>query len=444
MKTFENTDKRRASDGKLVTVFMAASMAVGISVWAPASFAVDFGEAINYGEEFGNAVANGEFHVNLRYRYEFVEQSDNGKKDANASTLRTRLVYRTAKWNDFDVTVNMDDLRPIVGYSFNDTRNGKTDYQTVADPKGTDLNIAALTYSGLNNTTFVLGRQRITRGDHRFIGNVGWRQNEQTYDGFSANFKDERFKASYAYIDRVKRIFGPEDGIPAASFQSDSHILDAAYTLSDALTVSVYGYLLDFKNADTASNQTFGIRIAGKPKINDDWSVIYAAEFASQEDYGDNPTKYDTDYVRANLGFRWQRYSFKAGYELLGSDKSATTGGFLTPKAFQTPLSTLHAMNGWADKFLSTPIRGLEDVTLTASAKLAAKGILTLVWHEFSSDTGGVDYGTELDFVTKWPLGDRYSVLGKLAFYDADKNAPAIGGLNQDTNKVWVMMSAAF
>ena len=30
--------------------------------------------------------------------------------------------------------------------------------------------------------------------------------------------------------------------------------------------------------------------------------------------------------------------------------------------ALQTPLATLHAFNGWADKFLSTPANGLRDV----------------------------------------------------------------------------------
>jgi len=432
MKTFSNFGHRRDSgDGRTAAV-LVLTLAVGIATVAPTSVAASFAEQV------ADTFKNGEFDVNFRYRYEFVDQDSNGRRDANASTLRTRFVYKTAKWNDFDVTINMDDLRPIVASNFNDTRNGKTQYQTVADPQGTDLNIAAVTYSGLKNTQIIIGRQRITRGDHRFIGNVGWRQNEQTYDALSANYRDDEFTASYAYIDGVKRIFGPEDGAPAASLQSNSHLLDAAYVLNDALSVSVYAYLLDFKNAPGVSSRTFGIRFAGMPKINDDWAVTYAAEFASQQDYKDNPANYDANYLRVELGFKWDRYSVKAGYELL--DGSGQPG-----QSFQTPLATLHAMNGWDDKFLSTPAGGLEDVSITASARVS-KGSLSLTLHDFSADTGGTDYGNEIDFVAKWPLGKHYSVLGKFALYNADVSAgnPATGNLGQDTSKAWLQLMASF
>jgi len=136
MKIHIKTGQYHTIGGKL----MAVAMAVVMVAWAPSSI------ADNFGDDLASMFTNGEFNVNLRYRYEFVDV-DNGKKNANASTLRTRLVFKTAKWNDFDVTINIDDLRPLVGSNFNDTRNGKTQYQTVADPKGANLNIAALKLS---------------------------------------------------------------------------------------------------------------------------------------------------------------------------------------------------------------------------------------------------------------------------------------------------------
>lgn len=446
MKNLRSAEYRHTLGGKL----LVAAAAVGIVAWAPASVGA------NIGDEIANVFSNGEFDVNLRYRYEFVDQDNNGKRDANASTLRTRLVFKTAKWYDFDITVNMDDLRPIIADNFNDTRNGKSQYQTVADPKGTDLNIAALTYSGLKNTTFVLGRQRIIRNNARFIGNVGWRQNEQTYDALSANYKDDMFSASYVFVDGVNRIFGPESrpaGAPAGQakdFNSNSHLVDAAYTLNNWLSVAAYAYLLDLdaQSAPTAaSNRTFGVRFTGKPKINDDMSVSYLAEYATQEDYKDNPISYDADYIRAEAGFNWKQYSIKAGYELLESDQSATTAGMIgfTPKAFQTPLATLHAHNGWVDKFLSTPGGGLEDVYIAASAKVGGVA-MTLVYHDYSADTGGVDFGQEIDFVAKYAFNKHYSVLGKVGLYDADNGVgnPNTGSLGQDTTKAWVMLTAAF
>jgi hypothetical protein len=291
-----------------------------------------------------------------------------------------------------------------------------------------------LTYSGLKDTQFVFGRQRIKRANDRFIGNVGWRQNEQTYDAVSGNYQKDNFKVFYAYIDTVNRIWGPESGTPTEEFKSDSHLLDAAYKLNNALSVSVYGYLLDFKNSAANSNQTFGLRFTGAPKINDAWTLTYAAEFASQEDYGDNTTNYDADYLLAELGFKWQRYSLKVGYEVLEGNGQAG-------HEFRTPLATLHALNGWADKFLSTPVNGLQDTYIAGSAKVS-KGTLALILHDFSADTGSTDYGTEIDFVAKWPLGKHYSVLGKIAIYDGDSEAA--GGLAQDTTKAWLMLTAAF
>ncbi len=423
-------DKTQSRAGRAGAA-MAAAL-VGALMAMPAAGAMDIAE------ELTNTFKNGEFDVNFRYRYEFVDQDDNGLRDANASTLRTRLVYKTAKWYDLDLTLNLDDVRTIVGSNFNDTRNGKSQYQTVADPKGANLNIAALTYTGLENTTFVLGRQRILRNNVRFIGNVGWRQNEQTYDGLSATYKDDVFQASYAYIDRVNRIFGPEAGSPTDAFHSNSHLLDASYTLNEALSVAVYGYLLDFKNGASSSNQTFGVRFTGMPRINEDMAVTYTAEYATQDDYEDNTTNYDADYVLAELGLKWKQYAIKAGYELL-------EGNGLAGQSFQTPLATLHAHNGWADKFLSTPDAGLQDISLTASAKVS-KGSVSVVLHDYEADTGGVDYGNEIDFVVKWPLAENISVLGKVALYNADNSPgnPTTANLGQDTTKAWVMLTAGF
>ena len=422
---------------------MATAMAIAMVAWAPSSVAE------NFGDDLASMFTNGEFDINFRYRYEFVDQDGNGKKSANASTLRTRLIFKTAKWNDFDITINMDDVHTIIASDYNSTRNGKTQYQTVADPKGTDLNIVALTYSGLKNTTLIGGRQRIKRANDRFIGNVVWRQNEQTYDALSGNFQSQHFKVFYSYVDAVNRVFGPADAAPPfnSGFSSDSHLADAAYTLNDTLSFSIYSYFLDLDdrsgsaNAFDTSNQTLGARLTGAPKIGDSWTITYTAEYAMQEDYKDSSFNYDADYLLAELGFKWNWLGVKVGYEVLGSDQSATKAGVAAPKAFQTPLATLHGHNGWADKFLSTPATGLQDTFLAASAKVA-KGTLILVLHDFSADSGSIDYGQEIDFVAKWPLGKHYSVLGKLAFYDGDK--AAAGDLAQDTTKAWLQLTAAF
>ena len=105
-------------------------------------------------------------------------------------------------------------------------------------------------------------------------------------------------------------------------------------------------------------------------------------------------------------------------------------------ESFQTPLATLHKFNGWADVFLVTPPGGLEDLYIQGTAK-ALGGKFSLIYHDFSAQTGGSDYGNELDFVASWSFMKNYSVLAKFALFDGDSSIP-------DINKFWLMLSANF
>lgn len=385
-------------------------------------------------ESVANAVENGTVNVSFRYRYELVD-ADGFDKDANANTLKSRLTFAPTFNDDWSAIVEVDDVRHIGSAKFNDTRNGHDTYPGVADPKGTDLNQAALKYSGLSNSTLALGRQRINRGNQRFIGGVGWRQNEQTYDSFSAAYDDgSNFQAYYAYIYQVNRIFGPEEGSPPRKFDSKSHLIDAEYAVSDALKVSGYGYFLDFDNGDAFSNSTYGIRLSGATSITEDTKFKYTAEAARQDDYGDNPVKYDADYYRLEAGIDMAAVSINAGYEVLGGADVAGGG-------FRTPLATLHKFQGWADKFVGGTGAGLDsglkDTYVGISGK-ALQGKLALVYHDFKADKGGSsDLGSEIDASASWSFKNHYGVLLKLARYDGKAS-------NSDINKFWLQLTAKF
>jgi hypothetical protein len=124
---------------------------------------------------------------------------------------------------------------------------GKT---VIADPVGTELNRAQVSYSG-NGFTGIVGRQRILLNNRRFVGNVGWRKNEQTYGAFTLKYVDTEngFIGFYGYIDKVQRIFG--DDAPATAmreFKSDSHLLNGSLLLESGVKLGGYAYLLDFSN----------------------------------------------------------------------------------------------------------------------------------------------------------------------------------------------------
>jgi len=123
----------------------------------------------------------------------------------------------------------------------------------------------------------------------------------------------------------------------------------------------------------------------------------------------------------------------KAGYEVLDGD--GTTG-------FSTPLATLHAFQGFTDKFLSTPANGIEDKYLKAgyifSADNALKGVkLGAQYHDLEAEAGGADYGSEWNVSVSKGYKTDFGGLGlalKYADYDADTFAT-------DTQKLWLTMS---
>ena len=228
--------------------------------------------AVSYadvGTDIAQAFKDGKANVAFRYRYENVDQ-DNFSKDANASTLRSRISFQTAAWQDLTLMLELDDIRSLGDESYNSTRNGNTDRPIVLDPTATDLNVAALKYMGIANTEIIVGRQKIVRGNERFVGPVGWRQNEQTYDAGSINYKfNDKLQAYYAYVRQVNRIVGPDDGTPPADFNGNTHLADVSYTFSPAAKLTAYGYFLDFDEALALSSQTLGLRLAGDIKLND-------------------------------------------------------------------------------------------------------------------------------------------------------------------------------
>jgi hypothetical protein len=329
--------------------------------------------------------------------------------------------------------VNLDDVRSIGADDYNSTRNGKTQFPRVPDPEGTELNLASVVYTGVEDTTIIIGRQAALRGNGRLVANTPWRQNETTYDAVSVAFElNERLSVFYSYADRVNRTFGPDAGSPSKSFGGPINLLDATYALSPMLSVVGYGYWLDLDDALEApffSTRTFGTRIMGAYPLGERWSIRYAGEYARQRGIGDNPGDYDAGFYELEIGLRRDGLAFRAVYESHG-------GSGLPGEAFQAPIGRVHLFRGLADKFTTTPVAGVQDFFIAADADLL-RGRLTAAYHDFSAETGGADYGTELDVTLSWTLAQRYGLYVGFSRYDAEE-------FSTDTDKVWVMLSAGF
>ena len=119
----------------------------------------------------------------------------------------------------------------------------------------------------------------------------------------------------------------------------------------------------------------------------------------------------------------------RLGWEHLGGDGT---------HALQAPLGTLHAFDGWADKFLVTPANGLDDRYLGLGAafgreRAGARATRQFAWHDYRADHGGAHYGA--NGTRRWACRWRRALNATL--WHADYRADAFAA---DTRKLWLQL----
>jgi hypothetical protein len=370
-----------------------------------------------------DAFARGKVSLNARLRYEGVEQT--GLRDADALTLRTRLGYTTAPLRGWKVMVEAENVIAADGDSYSQAglNPGGAGRAVVADPETTEINQAWIAFSQ-DKTTATVGRQRLVLDNARFIGDVGWRQNMQTFDAVVLTDKSlDQTTLTYAYLDRVNRVFS--DRHAQGKWRSDSHLFNAGYAGYAAGTLTAYAYLLDFGNSTVNSCATYGLSFAGARPGWQGIKLTYRAEAATQADYGSSALDYRTSYIDLEAGLAGGSASLTAGYEVLGSDRNV---------GFKTPLATLHAFNGWADLFLATPAAGLRDTFVKATATLPGDVALVGFYHWYASARGGTDWGTEFNAQVSRKFGK--AVTGLVKYADFRRESPAY----PNVRKLWLQV----
>ncbi|MFT4647706.1 MAG: hypothetical protein ACI9X4_000919 [Glaciecola sp.] len=371
-------------------------------------------------------IGSGQAYIMLRTRFESVDQ-DGFTADAHALTIRTLLGYQLGNYGKISGALEFEDVRAIGNGRYNSTDNGVIDRPVVADPEGGEVTQAFMTYAFSDTLTAKVGRQRMILDNARFIGNVGWRQNEQTFDAAALVGQPVGgVHMVYAYVQNTNRI--SEESSSAGNFGSESHVLNLSHDFDGIGKLTAYAYWLDLASA-VNSTDTFGVRFTGKHNISDDTHLLYSLELAQQEDAGDNPNNVDAGYMMAEVGVALDAVTIKVGAEIL--EGGAADGAFITP------LATLHAFNGWADQFLMTPATGLEDAYVAVSGKVADVSLMG-VFHDFSSESASSDWGTELDFQAKYPLKEGLDVGAKYADFSSKDAGFA------DTTKMWLWVAMSF
>lgn len=374
-------------------------------------------------EPLANRNAEGKLLFDARWRMELVDD-DAFIENARANTLRLRLGYRTAIHEGWSGVVEAEHTSHLFGENFNSTANNKTAYPVVVDPDNTELNQAYVQYAPSDKTKFMLGRQRVIYDNQRFFGNVGWRQNEQTFDAF--NF-EHRFTNGlnfrYSYLDRANRIYGddhPNENL--SRWQLNAHLISLNHKVGPGVLTG-YAHFINNQTLPLSSHQNIGVRYTAKHDSKDSFSWLANAEYAVQEDYADGSNIVNADYLLFEGGIVWKANTFKAGYEKLSGNGSY---------GFATPFATLHAFNGWADRFLTTPANGLEDSYLGWNRKWN-NVTANIAWHDFQSDRLNIHYGNEWDASLAWTFLPKWNAVLKHAEYRADD-------VGFDVAKTWVSL----
>ncbi len=387
-------------------------------------------------QEGWDALVGGKPILDVNFRWGYAKRD--ALDDSHAATVRTRLGYQTGSLRGVSGLVEMvNTASPKPSGYFDGVEANDKGQTIIADPERTDVNRVWLRFAREDWAGLDLkgGRQRIKLDDDRWIGNVGWRQNEQTFDAarLQSSLGIEKLLVQYVYAWEVNRIFADRGPDPRRDFNPRSHFVNVAYDHGPAVKAVFFAYLIDPSEDDFRSlgSQTYGLRLTGKVPLGERLSLPYQASYAFQEDWGDNPTSYGAHYAFAEAGIAFERIGrISTGFELLGSDRDAVV---------VTPFSTAHKFNGFADVFLNNGgNRGLRDLYVSVAPTIPVPGLkLKLIVHRFWDDQGGDLLGQEYDAVATYDFNSHVGLLYKFAYFDGGRK-PAFQTTTRSTLQLTV------
>lgn len=387
------------------------------------------------------AITGGKFKADFKLRYEYVDQE--GKSETGeAFTLRSLVGYETKPFHGFSINAEVYGVSPF-NDDYNDLKKGspiasRTKYPVIADPEDYDFHQIYLQWKNKENTV-KLGRQGMILDNWRFVGDVRFRQNWQVFNGLSfVNTSLPNTEITLAHYEQVKQI---TTKIQDANIE----IANVKYKFTPTTSLVGYGYLIDWngKALEAASSKTFGARLDGSQKLNDNWKVLYTAEYAKQDDYKDGSDLIDNHYYRVGAGAGYGDWFLRIDQEKLSGNSDK--------KAFQTPLGTNHLFQGWADVFLTTPNEGIEDTILIAGGKIM-DAVIKAEYHFINSDRDfakigggtGDKYGKEFDLGVYYKFNKNLSGSVEYASFKEDDQYVKTASRRRDIDKVWLTVGYTF
>jgi hypothetical protein len=410
--------------GRIGTVILAPLAALPM-LCAAAGPDIDAGSLT-----LGEAFAQGGFSLDLRPRYNYIEESYKPKV-TEIGTIRTVIRWRSAGW--YGLRLNLEAINTgHIGskrYNPNGADFATSPYPLLPDPDYTGVNQVYLEYNGVEDGVRVkVGRQVVRMDNQRWVSDNDFRQIPQLFDGVMASYTGiANTQLSAGYFNRLRDTSGEVEDIRLT-------IAHGSWTPLPGHAFGAYAYFHDqavtsnFTGLANNSYRAVGVRAEGALMYGDPIEFPYTAEIAQQKPYAGGDYRIDALYWRLGAGVSAAAWSVRADYESRGSNDGRY--------GMQMPLTDFYAFNGWTLHFFTVPRQGLRDAWLTGRYDI---GPVTLYgeYHKFRSDYASLDFGRETDLGVTWTILPNAVLRLQHGRYDPGSGQPTAPNIR----KTWLTFS---
>ncbi|GGY86031.1 hypothetical protein GCM10011613_33810 [Cellvibrio zantedeschiae] len=363
-----------------------------------------------------------QFNFSNRTRYADVNDGNSGK---DISTLfRVNL---KSQWNEvFSSFVEVDYVKSFLPDDHSDGLHFN-EHTMIADAPGADLNQAFVTLK-FDDMKFDLGRQRLAYDSQRFIGGNALWQNEQTFDAVSSRFSlKSNSVLNYAYVFNVNRIFGdkadkdfydvdynknwekPErPEYLLGDHKHKTHLLHLEWNEWDYSQLVAYHYAIRNQDLISDSNNTTGISYSFNVK-GDQFKYRLQAEAATQK-RTEISNAVQVPYYMLDAGISVNSVELSSRYEVMGAKNNIP---------FITPLGSLYDFMGWANRFGTPIVSGVEDASLRLLWR-ASPFRIDARYHVFHEYDGSRKLGDEADIDVVFKPAKKHAVSLRFAYFEPE------------------------
>lgn len=383
--------------------------------------------SVSFGAEnaasFEDAIKDGSYGGMLRYRVDSYDEDNGDSKAGLASTLRTSLFYQSKPFYGLSGFVELYHVASIGNDNYfsggaNGTAFGERDF--IIDPTGQGVNQAYGRYEAPVSipASVTVGRQLFTINDETFVTASRYRQNNNRFDAATGSItpaENLTFEGG-----QIWHNIDVTDTVVPMSTQ----VGNVSYAIPGKARFAGYGILLDYDNEPNAGlaatglnaaaidRQTFGLRLEGPWKIDDQLSVIYEADFAKQNDWKDTSDAdltIDATMLTLRAGASYDQWYGSVGYRRMSGAEE--TGDL----AFQSSdIGYPWPWRGNSEQFVFAPPDGLQTIMVWIGG--AVPGVEGLSFDAFYFNFAGVeestDYGSEISGGFNYNITKRWSIYG--------------------------------